>query len=208
MECLCRYPCHLSESATWPRLIKARADHPTLSHTQVQQIFFFLKKRKTPRAKKNCILLYRNTFTATRNYEKCSIAHTSTAIRPLPLDKDYSERFSLPHAHRKEGRLFVKALVPLESFCVCVHRFSFVSGCVIRGKRVKLHERAFKSLIFFYSVFWHLDDKPTEKRGCSDLAPKANRWKGALYFYCVLSFRVLATAKSSWLLDQQTLVGG
>lgn len=102
-------------------------------------------------------------FTATRNDEKCSIAHTSTAIRVFPLDKDYSKRFSLPHAHRKESRLFVTALVPLESFCVCVRRFSFVSGCVIRGKRVKLHERAFNSLIFFYSVFWHLDDKQTEK---------------------------------------------
>lgn len=79
------------------------------------------------------------------------------------FSKATRKRFSLPHAHRREGSLSVTALVWPESFCVCVHRFSFVPGCVIRGKRVKLHERVFNSLLFFYSVLWHLDDKQTEK---------------------------------------------
>lgn len=61
--------------------------------------------------------------------------HTLTLIH-MPLSEcclltrsSITKRFSLPHTCSGEGRVCVRALVPLKLLFVCVHTF-FIHGCV------------------------------------------------------------------------------
>lgn len=130
----------------WPRhaLINARADDPTHNkHKKTAkkwiEYLFFSHKICWPLQEmiKSAVLpirvLLSERFLLTKTTVKGFLSHPLTRARA-----ECSPEHSYLCSHR-----------------VCVHRFSFMPGRVITGKRVRLHGRVFNSLILFSGVFWH-----------------------------------------------------
>lgn len=162
-------PSHLAERTTWPMLTAHKLQ---------------LKPRQMSTAPCKHTLrndAHRNTWNMTQKYSCChmnaQLLHRITGIKRYKYTHTHThifihmllsecclltrcsitKRFSLPHTYRGEGKVCVRALVPLKLLFVCVHTFFFymdVMSAWVCGESLWCWEAQTTTKIKFYSNFY------------------------------------------------------
>lgn len=173
--CLSRLS-HLAERTTWPMLTAHKlqlkqGQMPTpplsLAHTHTHAYTTQRKHKNTSNTSQKYLYFHMNTLTAVTSHHMNKKVHTQTHIYMLLSEcclltrSSIGKRFSLPHTHRSEGKVCVRALVPPESLCVCVHTFCVCLGVWECGResqtlweaQTKRKKKFYNNFISIYSVW-------------------------------------------------------